>query len=156
MTRRPAARAFHEVAIADAAVASVFEAYPADMRERLLALRALILDTAVRTPGVGRVQETLKWGQPSYLTAETGSGTTVRIDRLRDNPRGYALYVSCQTNLIETFRRLYAGELRFEGDRAILFEAGAEPPAAPLRHCIALALTYHSRRKAQSQPRRLK
>lgn len=59
-------------------VASVFRSYPAALRPMLLALRELILDVAARTDGVGPLTETLKWGQPSYLTAETGSGTTVR------------------------------------------------------------------------------
>ena len=76
---------------ADPAVAAVFEAYPAAMRRRLLALRALVFDVAAKTEGVGRLTETLKWGQPSYLTEQTKSGTTVRIDRLK-NADGYALY----------------------------------------------------------------
>jgi hypothetical protein len=67
----------------DARVASRFKAYPPGLRARLLTLRALVFDTAARTEGVGRLTETLKWGQPSYLTEETGSGSTVRIDRLK-------------------------------------------------------------------------
>jgi hypothetical protein len=59
--------------IADSTVEAVFDAYPRPVRAKLLALRRLILDTAKRTEGVGRLQETLKWGQPSYLTSETGS-----------------------------------------------------------------------------------
>ena len=61
-------------------VASLFKAYPPAVRTRLMALRDLVLDTAARTTGVGRLTETLKWGQPSYLTEETRSGTTVRIE----------------------------------------------------------------------------
>ena len=63
-----------------AAVAAVFENYPAAGRERLLRLRKMIIETAAATPGVGALEETLKWGQVSYLTADSGSGTTVRID----------------------------------------------------------------------------
>jgi hypothetical protein len=79
---------------ADRAVASVFKAYPADIRRRLMVLRALMFETAAKTEGVGRLTETLKWGQPSYLTAETGSGSTVRIDRLKKGS-GYAIYFHC-------------------------------------------------------------
>src|SRR3954465_10661154 len=68
---------------ADPAVAAVFAAYPVVLRKRLMVLRALVLDVAAKTGGVGRLTETLKWGQPSYLTPETKSGTTVRIDRLK-------------------------------------------------------------------------
>ncbi len=62
----------------DARVMAVFEACPPGVRGRLMALRELVFDTAARTAGVGRLSETLKWGQASYLTAESGSGTTVR------------------------------------------------------------------------------
>jgi hypothetical protein len=60
-----------------AKVAAVFKAYPPAVRTRLLALRELVFDVAATTPEVGRLTETLKWGQPSYLTAESGSGTLV-------------------------------------------------------------------------------
>lgn len=125
-----------------AAVAALFASYPKPLRTRLEALRRLILDTARTTTGVGALEETLKWGQPSYLTAETGSGSTIRIDRVKSEPGRYALYVHCQTDLIATFRELYP-ELTYGGNRCILLDCSAAPPEEALRHCIALALTYH-------------
>jgi hypothetical protein len=130
-------------AFADPNVAAVFKGYPKAVRDRLMNLRALIFETAASTDGVGALNETLKWGQPSYLTAETKSGTTVRIDAIKDDPGRYALYVHCQTNLVDTFRDLYPDELRCEGNRAVLFDVDEDPPQEPLRHCIGLALTYH-------------
>ncbi len=62
-------------------VLAVFKSYPPALRTKLLALRRLILDTAAHTEGVGALQETLKWGEPAYVTAHTQSGSTVRIDR---------------------------------------------------------------------------
>jgi hypothetical protein len=124
------------------AVEAVFDAYPKPVKARLLALRRLILDTAKTTKGVGALQETLKWGQPSYLTPETKSGSTIRIDQVRPVAGQYAVYFHCQTNLVETFRELYP-ELRYGGNRAILLDAGRMLPEAALRHCVALALTYH-------------
>ena len=131
---------------ADPAVAAVFAAYPAGMRKRLLALRALVFDVAAKTDGVGPLTETLKWGQPSYLTEETKSGTTVRIDRLKKGD-GYALYVHCQSGLVPKFRELYPDTFRYEGKRALLFETDARLPLPELRHCIGLALTHHLRAK---------
>ena len=131
---------------ADRAVASVFKAYPADVRHRLMSLRALVFETAARTEGVGAFSETLKWGQPSYLTAETGSGTTVRIDRLKKSD-GYAIYFHCQSGLVGQFKELYPGTFRYEGRRAIVFELKDSVPTKALRHCIGLALTHHLRRK---------
>ncbi len=120
----------------------MFDAYPKPVRTKLLALRRLILDTAKTTKGVGLVEETLKWGQPSYLTPETKSGSTVRIDQVKPEPGQYAVYFHCQTNLVETFRELYP-ELRYGGNRCILLDAEDKVPEAELRHCVALALTYH-------------
>ncbi len=126
-----------------AAVKTVFAAYPPPVKAKLLALRRLILDTAKATKGVGALHETLKWGQPSYLTAATGSGSTIRIDQVKRATDQYAVYFHCQTNLVETFRELYPTELSYSGNRAIILNADQVIPEPALRHCVALALTYH-------------
>jgi hypothetical protein len=130
----------------DTDVASVFKAYPPVLRVKLMALRELVFDTAEKTTGVGRLTETLKWGQPSYLTQETGSGKTVRIDRLKADD-GYAVYFHCQSGLVGQFRELYPDTFKYEGKRAIVFNSGDRVPARALRHCLALALTHHARKK---------
>jgi hypothetical protein len=127
----------------DPAVDAIFSAYPGPIRAKLLALRRLIFDTAKATSGVGAIKETLKWGQPSYLTAETKSGSTIRIDRVKSAANRYAVYFHCQTDLVETFRELYPTELSYGGNRSILLNAEDELPEPALRHCVALALTYH-------------
>jgi hypothetical protein len=139
-------------AFENAEVEAVFRAYPAKLRERLLLLRELIFETAAATAGVGDLEETLKWGQPSYVTARTGSGSTVRIDRIKSTPAGYAMYFNCQTDLVGTFRELYPGLLKFGGNRSVLFDQDEEIPAPAMGHCVALALTYRLR-KARN-PRR--
>ncbi|MHA1572057.1 MAG: DUF1801 domain-containing protein, partial [Alphaproteobacteria bacterium] len=70
-------------------VAAVFDAYPAALRRRLMALRQLIFETAALSEGVGPLTETLKWGQPSYLTQQSGSGTTIRIDGIKGQAGQY-------------------------------------------------------------------
>jgi hypothetical protein len=133
----------------DPAVGAVFDAYPMPLKARLLALRRLIFETARATRGVGAIEETLKWGQPSYLTPATKSGSTIRIDRVKSAADRYAVYFHCQTDLVETFRELYPTQLSFGGNRSILLNAKDKLPQAALRHCVALALTYHlNKRKA--------
>lgn len=132
---------------ADPAVAAVFGAYPEPLRARLLALRRLIFDTARTTGGVGALEEALKWGQPSYLTTETKSGSTIRIDRVKSAANRYAVFFHCQTDLVETFRELYPTELSYGGNRSILLNADDDIPEQALRHCVALALTYHRRKR---------
>lgn len=129
-----------------------FSSYPKPVRDRLLALRKMIFDVAKKTPGVGKLEEALRWGQPSYLTPETGSGSTIRIDQIRNEPGKYAMYFICTSGLIEDFRELYRDEMNFMGNRSIVFGIDDRLPEAALRHCISLALTYHLRK----QPRALK
>ena len=126
----------------DRDVAAILRGYPKPIGAKLQALRQLILDTARTTAGVGALDETLKWGQLSYLTSETGSGSTIRIDRVKSAANQVGVYFHCQTNLVETFRELYP-ELSYSGNRAILFDVDKPLPEAELGHCVALALTYH-------------
>ena len=115
------------------------------MSDRLLFLRELIYDTAARIEGVGPLEEALKWGQPSFLTSESKSGSLIRVDQKSKTLDEYAVYFHCQTNLVETFRRLYSRSLGFEGNRAIVFHLDDEVPVRDLRRCIAMALTYRMR-----------
>jgi hypothetical protein len=126
----------------DPRVKRVFAAYPPGLRKRLLTLRQLIFDVAARTEGVGPLEETLKWGEPAYVTAQSKSGSTIRIDRKRGEPPRYAIYFHCRTTLVDTFRTLYPGELKFEGNRAIVFDLSERVPVNTLRACIRMALTY--------------
>lgn len=136
MASRPTTRPF-----ARPDVARVFEAYPARMRRRLLRLRRLIFDTAAGL-GIGRLDETLRWGEPAYVTT-TGSGSTIRINRRRQNPKQYAMYFHCRTSLVDTFRAAFPDTFTFEGNRAIVFDEGERVPVRELVVCISTALTYH-------------
>jgi len=128
-------------------VKAVFDTYPARLKARLLHLRQQIFAVAATNDRVGPLTETLKWGQPSYLTAQSKSGTTVRIDRIKHKSKqteeDYGLFVHCQTSLVSTWRDLYSGDLDFDGNRCIRFTTTEDPPDDALRHCIVMALTYH-------------
>ena len=125
------------------AVAQIFGAYPPPVRLQMLALRELIFKTATNTPGVGPVQETLKWGEPAYLTAQSKSGSTVRMDWKKKQPDQIAMYFNCQTTLVETFKTLFPKDFHFEGNRAIVFKLTDTVPMNALSFCVAAALMYH-------------
>ena len=129
--------------VTDDEVTEVFEGYPDAMRRKLLFLRQLVLEAASETDGVDAVEETLKWGEPSYVTE---NGSTVRVDWKQSNPQQYAMYFHCLTSLVDTFRELHRDELHFEGNRAIVFHEDDDVPVDELKHCISLALTYHDRK----------
>lgn len=129
------------------AVAAKFESYPPRARRRLLALRELVFRTARTTPGVGELEETLKWGEPAYVPVN-GAGSTVRVDWKSRQPDGYAMYFHCQTNLVARFRTRFPDRLRFQGNRAIVFRLDDDVPTDAIVQCIAAALTYHLKKRA--------
>jgi Pathogenicity locus/Domain of unknown function (DU1801) len=137
-----------EAAKSTPAVTVKFNRYPAAIKAKLLSLRELILEVAAETDGVGELEETLKWGQISYLTSQTGSGSLIRIDQHGSSTSEYALYFHCQTTLVDTFRERFGKQLKIEGNRAVLLDVRKAAPVKVLRHCIELALTYHLAKKA--------
>lgn len=130
----------------NAEVAAKFDAYPRKVRRRLLALRELVFRTAAATEGVGEIEETLKWGEPAYLTTNK-SGSTVRIDWKKNDPDHCAMYFNCQTTLVDTFRTLFPHDFQFDGNRALVFSLDGEVPQDALALCIAASLTYHVQKR---------
>ena len=122
------------------AVARVFSGYPQSIRWKMMRVRQLVLDTASETEGVNALEETLKWGEPSYLTM---GGSTLRIDWKAKAPDQYAMYFNCNTYLVTTFKGLHGDLFTFECNRAIVFGENDELPVDELKHCVSLALTYH-------------
>ena len=133
------------------AVAKVFEAYPLGVRKKLLALRTLIFETAAVTEGVGEIEETLKWGEPAYVTSKTKSGSTVRIDWKKSTPGQYFMYFICTTNLVETFKIIFPNDFSYEGNRALVFNANEAVPMDSLAICVAAALTYQRNKRSRAK-----
>ena len=126
----------------DKLVKNRFEEYPENVRLRLEELRALILKLSSDLK-LGEVEETLKWGEPSY-SVKTGS--PIRIDWKLKTPNQYYLFFNCQTKLIDTFRELHNGTLEFQGNRAIVLSLSNSLPDAAIKNCLELALTYQQRK----------
>lgn len=117
-----------------------FESYPHKVKTKLEHLRALVLEVARDHDAITEIEETLKWGEPSYLVKK---GSTVRMDWKAKTPDQYRMYFSCSTKLVATFRVLYADQFHFEKNRAIVFSMNDTIPVMALKECIELALTYH-------------
>ena len=124
------------------AVEARFASFPPHVKPKLLALRELVLKTATETLGPGEVEETLKWGEPAYVT-KNKTGSTVRMDWKAKSPTTYALYFNCQTNLVEGFRRMFPRDFQFEGNRALVFQLHGDLPVDAVAFCVAASLTYH-------------
>jgi hypothetical protein len=142
-------RSQHKVTpFGNASVERVFAGYPDRVRGSMLELRELVFQAAASTEGVGPIEETLKWGEPAYVTSATKSGSTVRMDWKPNKPEQFALYFHCQTNLIETFRTLFPRDFEFQGNRALVFKVGEHIPKEAVVFCLSASLTYHLRKKA--------
>lgn len=121
-------------------VNELLQSYPPKVQKKLLGLRKLILETVASVKEIDAIEETLKWGEPSYLTK---IGSTVRFDWKKAKPEQYAIYFKCTSKLVRTFRKLYKNDFEFEGDRAIVFKMDDKLPKAKLKQCIKAALCYH-------------
>ena len=135
----------------DKAVAEVFACYAPTQKKKLTELRDIIYQVAATTEGIGAIEEALRWQQPSYLTSETGSGSTVRIDAIKGQPDKYAMFFHCQTGLVDHFKQIYPKAFNYQGNRALIFDVADQLPEAELRHCVSLALTYHLRKGSKTK-----
>ena len=121
-------------------VLEIFNEYPVAVRDQLMYVRELILTTASEITDLEKLEETLKWGEPSYITK---NGSTLRIDWKEKRPNQYAMYFKCTSKLVPTFKTIYKNIFEFEGNRAIIFKLGSKIPEKELKHCITLTLRYH-------------
>jgi len=118
----------------------VFDNYPDSVKNKMQTLRNLIIETANEIDEITTLEETLKWGEPSYITK---IGSTLRMDWKQKNPDQYAFYFNCNSNLVGTFRTVYKDLFKFEGNRAMIFKLDEELPVTELKNCIRVCLTYH-------------
>ena len=121
-------------------VEQVFNNYPDFVKEKISILRKLILETANELEEIIKIEETLKWGEPSYLAK---NGSTIRVDWKEKSPNQYAMYFKCTSRLVETFKMQFESLFKFEGNRAIVFQMDDFVPIAELKKCITAALMYH-------------
>ncbi len=117
-----------------------FAAYPDFIRDRLQYLRALVIEIAKEVPEITSLEETLKWGEPSFVTK---NGSTLRIDWKERTPDQYAMYFQCSSRLVDTFRLVFDNKFHFEEKRAIIFQLNQKIPVTELKKCIKATLMYH-------------
>ncbi|MEE1674993.1 DUF1801 domain-containing protein [Agarivorans aestuarii] len=122
-----------------AAIAS----YPVAVQQQVLRLRAEIQAVAASSEGVGELLETLKWGELSFVTEQSKSGSTLRVAWQTKQPEYLGLYVNCKTSLVDSYQTLFPGLFVYQKQRALLLPLNQAWPLAELRICIAMALRYH-------------
>ena len=121
-------------------VTTVFDNYPEEVKQQMLNLRELVLKTANEIEGLDKLEETLKWGEPSYLTKH---GSTLRMDWKEKKPNQFAMYFKCTSKLVPTFKAVFGNKFNYEDNRAIVFGLEDKIPEEELKQCIRMTLTYH-------------
>ncbi len=122
-------------------VNEIFANYPENIRGKMQYLRALVIETAEETEGIDELEETLKWGEPSFVTK---NGSTLRMDWKEKSPDQYAMYFQCTSRLVDTFRMVFDRKFQYEGNRAIVFQLNQKIPELELKECIKASLSYHN------------
>jgi hypothetical protein len=120
-------------------VAHRYQSYPEPIYCLLMEIRKAIFEVAQKE-GLGEVEETLKWNEPSFLAKY---GSAIRIDWKPKHPNQYAIYFNCKTLLVETFKEIYGSTFQYEANRALLFNVTEPIPWLELKQCISMALRYH-------------
>lgn len=123
----------------DPRVKMKFASYPDHIKPRMDHLRSLVIEAA-QEAGIDSLEETLKWGEPSYLSKK---GSTLRMDWNKEKPDQYALYFKCTSRLVPTIKEIFGEDFKYEKTRAILFDLEDEVPKDKIKTCITMALTYH-------------
>ena len=122
-------------------VTEIFDNYPDFVRDKMQYLRKLVIETAEETEGINVLEETLKWGEPSFVTK---NGSTLRMDWKEKTPDQYAMYFQCTSRLVDTFRLVFDHKFQYEGKRAIVFQLNQKIPELELKECIKASLRYHN------------
>ncbi len=125
----------------DHKIEEIFSNYPDPVKDCMLYLRQLVRETAEETAEVPFLEETLKWGEPSFITEK---GSTLRMDWKPKLPNQYALYFQCTSRLVDTFKLVYGHKFQYEGTRAITFQLNQKIPIKETKECIKAALIYHT------------
>jgi len=129
-------------------VKAVFATYPVAAQAKFNALREVIFEEAARLE-VGALHETLKWGEPAYLTPKSKAGSTIRMAWKQKFPNQCTLLSNCNTDLVERMCEAFPSEFHYSGNRAVSLDLATDVPEFPTRALMAMALTYHRNRAAQ-------
>jgi len=123
-------------------IATIFSQMPAAVARNLSEIRKSIFDIAKSSAEIGKIEECLKWGEPSYLTHHPKSGTSIRL-AWKEKLGIYGIYVPCQTRLIEDFKLIADGQIQFDKTRGLLFHETSDYPRDLVASFLKQALTYH-------------
>lgn len=113
------------------------------MFDLFMEIRTWIYELSVADEKIGEIEECLKWGEPSFLTPKTKSGSTIRMAKVNDSE--FALYFNCKTSIAKEISIEFP-EFNCDGKRALYLSASNKLPKTKLIVCLKKALLYHKRK----------
>tara|TARA_R110002094_G_scaffold23868_14_gene36157 strand:- start:1518 stop:1952 length:435 start_codon:yes stop_codon:yes gene_type:complete len=119
-------------------------------QQKLWHCRAMFHEIAEKA-GVGALDETLKWGQPSWRPTKPRTGSTLRMDWNPKFPDRLSLFVDCKTDLAARMQTLYPDLPENDGQRHLAIDLYAPLPEQAITHLADMTFTYH-RTKARRAP----
>ena len=108
---------------------------------------AALFDSVAAEAGIGALDNSLKWGQPSWRPIKPRTGATLRLGWSNAAPDTLSIYVDCKTNLAARFSDIYPAIVN-DGRRMISFSMPLDGQQTALRHLAAMTFTYHLRKRA--------
>lgn len=123
----------------DKNIEEIFNAYPKEVKEKLLSIREMIFEVSMQTKAIWSIEETLKWWEPSYVSK---IWCTVRIDKVHWSDTDFSVFFNCKTTLISTFKEIFWNQFNYSWNRALIFNINDTIDTDNLKHCIYLSLTY--------------
>lgn len=112
------------------------------MLDKMMEIRTWIYELSEADQQIGLIQECLKWGEPSFLTPITKSGSTIRMAKVDDT--SFALYFNCKTSIANEIAIEFP-EFNCDGKRALYFTTISKLPKTKMMTCLKKALLYHKR-----------
>ncbi len=124
----------------DEKIKAAFLNFDRAARSSLLAARHLILSMTDKLDRVSSIEESLKWGQPSYAPVPK-TGTPIRLGVTKTGAP--TMFVHCQTTLVSDLEADNAHGLKTIDNRAVLLPSGDLADHPGLLNFVRLAFTYH-------------
>lgn len=116
--------------------------FPKEMRKKMLEVRDIIFEVGKNNDKIGKITETLKWGEPTYQANNSKDGSPIKITHKKSINNNFSIYIISSTNLIDMFKELYPKTFYFNGNREIIINTDRKIPRKEISHCIELALRY--------------
>lgn len=125
-------------------MAAAVSQWPTRAQAHFNTLRGMVYTTA-QDCSAAPIEETLKWGEPAFLTPVTRSGSTIRLGWQRKKPDWFGIYMNCRTSIVHQVQDLFPDAFEYDGTRGLLWPLAASIPIEATDFALRTALTYHRR-----------